>query len=73
MRKLGTKKQRRNSRPPIQNEPHEEEAEASDRNEHAEHSNTSGGHMQHMKEVRDWLKEELEDKYDQLTPPATEE
>lgn len=55
------------------NEPHEKEAEASDRNEHAEHSNTSGGHMQHMKEVRDWLKEELEDKYDQLTPPATEE
>ena len=55
------------------NEPHEKEAEASNRNEHAEHGNTSGGHMQHMNEVREWLKEELEDKYDQLTPPATEE
>ncbi len=54
-------------------ESHEEEAETGDRDEQAEQSDASGGHMQHMNEVREWLKEELEDKYDQLTPPATEE
>lgn len=55
------------------NEHHEEEAETGDHDKQAEQSDASGGHMQHMNEIREWLKEELEDKYDQLTPSATEE
>lgn len=55
------------------NEHHEEEAETGDHDKQAEQSDASGGHMQHMNEIREWLKEELEDEYDQPIPPATEE
>lgn len=44
-----------------------------DHQEHGEHSHASGGHMQHMNEVREWLKKELGEKYDKPVPQATEE
>ncbi len=42
--------------------------------EHSEagHSHVGGGHMQHMGEVREWLKSELKDEYDEPVPLADE-
>ncbi len=54
-------------------EHHEGEGETGDHNEHEEQSQENGGHMEHMNEVRQWLKQELDDKYNQPVPPATEE
>lgn len=55
-------------------EHHEAEGEESDDHEH-EHAENShmGGHMQHMNDVRSWLKKELGEKYEQPVPPATKE
>lgn len=56
-----------------EHEHHEEKAEAGDGHEDAGHSHAKGGHMQHMADVRKWLKEELKDQYDQPVPPSSEE
>ncbi len=47
--------------------------DASDGHSHEHDSHASSGHMQHMNEVRELLKEELGDKYDQPAPPATDD
>jgi mono/diheme cytochrome c family protein len=47
--------------------------ESGDHEENGEHSHAGGGHMDHMNDVRAWLKEELGDKYDNPVPPVTEE
>jgi len=44
-----------------------------DHHENGEHSHADGGHMDHMMDVRSWLKEELGDNYDTSVPDATEE
>jgi mono/diheme cytochrome c family protein len=60
--------------------PHDESHMEVDHHQHApaehdhaagEHSHAAGGHMQHMDEVRAWLKEELKDQYDQPVPAVT--
>lgn len=56
-----------------EHEHHEEKTGAGDGHEDAEHSHAKGGHMQHMVDVRKWLKEELKDQYDQPVPPSSEE
>ncbi len=41
--------------------------------EHGEDDHAGAGHMQHMNDVRDMLKEKLGDKYDEVVPEATAE
>jgi mono/diheme cytochrome c family protein len=58
------------------NEEHEHSnggEESGDHEENGEHSHAGGGHMDHMDDVRSWLKEKLGDEYDKTVPPATEE
>jgi len=48
------------------------EHEKSD-HDHGEHSHAGDDHMDHMKDIRAWLKKELGDEYDAVVPDATEE
>ena len=53
---------------------HDDRMELEDSHTHSDsaHSHADAGHMQHMSEVRMWLKEKLADQYDEPVPPATE-
>jgi len=53
-----------------EHEHHEEKAGAGDGHEDAGHRHAKGEHMQHMVDVRKWLKEELKVQYDQPGPAS---
>jgi len=49
------------------------EEEMGDHHEKGHHDHARSSHMQHMNEVKNWLKKELGHTYDQPLPPVTEE